>query len=75
MAALKDFHIGERRRWYSTKRFGYTVCDGTQWELESEYNNGHKHVRFDGDNSCPYNFDKFKMLFGIDDTEEEDEDG
>lgn len=51
------------------------MCDGTQWELESEYNNGHKHVRFDGDNSCPYNFDKFKMLFGIDDTEEEDEDG
>jgi hypothetical protein len=33
------------------QRFGYTVCDGTQWELEFEYNNGHKPVRFDGDNS------------------------
>ncbi len=30
--ALKDFHIGEWRRRYSTERFGYVVCDGTQWE-------------------------------------------
>jgi len=74
LAALADLHIGEWRRRYTTQRFGYTVCDGTQWELEFEYNNGHKPVRFDGDNSYPYNFDRFKMLFGIDDTEEEDED-
>lgn len=74
IAALKDLHIGEWRRRYSTKRFGYTVCDGTQWDLEFEYNSGHKPVRFDGDNSYPYNFAKFKMLFGIDDTEQyEDE--
>lgn len=72
--ALKELHIGEWRRRYSTKRFGYMVCDGTQWELEFEYNNGHKPVRFDGDNSYPYNFDKFQMLLGIDDTEEEDDD-
>ncbi len=75
LAALAELHIGEWRRRYTTQRFGYTVCDGTQWELEFEYNNGHKPVRFDGDNSYPYNFDRFKMLFGIDDTEEnEDED-
>ena len=75
LAALADLHIGEWRRRYTTRRFGYTVCDGTQWELEFEYNNGHRPVRFDGDNSYPYNFDRFKMLFGIDDTEEnEDED-
>ncbi|MGI6412566.1 MAG: hypothetical protein ACOXZ5_02710 [Syntrophomonadaceae bacterium] len=74
IAALKHLHIGEWRRRYSTKRFGYTVCDGTQWALGFEYNNGHKPVRFDGDNSYPYNFDKFQMLFGIDETEEEDED-
>ena len=75
LAALADLHIGEWRRRYTTQRFGYTVCDGTQWELEFEYNNGHKPVRFEGDNSYPYNFDRFKMLFGIDDTEEnEDED-
>ena len=68
IAALKDLHIGEWCRRYSTKRFGYMVLDGTQWELEFEYNNGHKPVRFDGDNSYPYNFDKFQMLFGIDVT-------
>ena len=73
IAALKDFHIGEWRRRYSTKRFGYMVLDGTQWELEFEYSNGHKPVRFDGDNSYPYNFDKFQMLFGIVDTEEDED--
>ena len=74
IAALRDLHIGEWLRRYSTKRFGYTVCDGTQWELEFEYSNGHKPVRFDGDNSYPYNFDKLQMLFCIDVTEEDDED-
>ncbi len=74
IAALADLHIGEWRRRYSTLRFGYTVCDGTQWELEFEYSNGHKPVRFDGDNSYPYNFDKLQMLFCIDVTEEDDED-
>ncbi len=73
IAALKELHIGEWRRRYSTKRFGYTVCDGTQWELKFEYNNGHKPVMFDGDNSYPYNFDKFQMLFGIDETEEDED--
>lgn len=74
IAALKDLHIGEWRRRYSTKRFGYMVLDGTQWELEFEYSNGHKSVRFDGDNSYPYNFDKLQMLFGIAVAEEDDED-
>ena len=73
IASIADLHIGEWRRRYSTQRFGYTVCDGTQWELEFEYNNGHKPVRFDGDNSYPYNFDRLKMLFGIDDTEEDND--
>ena len=70
IGALKELHIGEWRRHYTTKRFGYMVLDGTQWELEFEYSNGHKPVRFDGDNSYPYNFDKFQKLFGIDDIEE-----
>ena len=73
IASIAALHIGEWRRRYSTQRFGYTVCDGTQWELEFEYNNGHKPVRFDGDNSYPYNFDRLKMLFGIDDTEEDND--
>lgn len=71
IGALKELHIGEWRRHYTTKRFGYMVLDGTQWELEFEYYNGHKPVRFDGDNSYPYNFDKFQRLFGIDVTEED----
>ena len=73
LAAFADLHIGEWRRRYTTQRFGYTVCDGTQWELEFEYNNGHKPVRFDGDNAYPYNFKKVKMLFGIFDVEEDEE--
>lgn len=73
ISALKNLHIGEWRRRYSTDRFGYMVCDGTQWYLEFEYNNGHKPARVNGDNSYPYNFDKFQMLSGIDNTEEEDE--
>ncbi len=71
IAALKELHIGEWRRRYTTKRHGYIVLDGTQWELEFEYTNGHKPVRFDGDNSYPYNFDKFERLFGIDVIEED----
>ncbi|MGQ7364379.1 hypothetical protein ACTGWM_01810 [Streptococcus suis] len=71
IAALKELHTGEWRRHYTTKRFGYIVLDGTQWELEFEYSNGHKPVRFDGDNSYPYNFGKFQRLFGIDVTEED----
>ena len=73
LAALANLHIGEWRRRYTTQRFGYTVFEGTQWELEFEYNNGHKPVRFDGDNAYPYNFNKFKMLFGIVDTENDEE--
>lgn len=73
MAALLKLHIGEWCRRYSTQRFGYTVCDGTQWNLEFEYGNGHKPLRIDGDNSYPYNFNKFQMLFGIHDTEEDED--
>lgn len=71
IAALKELHISEWRRRYTTKRFGYTIFDGTQWNLVFEYSNGHKPVRFNGDNSYPYNFDKFQSLFGIDVTEED----
>ncbi|UJF16270.1 hypothetical protein LZ578_03840 [Jeotgalibaca sp. MA1X17-3] len=73
IAVLKELHIGEWRRHYTAKRFGYIVLDGTQWELEFEYSNGHKTVRFDGDNSYPYNFNKFQRLFGINYAEEDDE--
>ncbi len=67
-----NINIGEWRRRYTTNRFGYVVCDGTQWELEFEYNNDQRPVRFNGDNSYPYNFNKFQMLFGIDNSCEDE---
>jgi len=71
ISTLADIHIGEWRRSYSTKRFGYMGRDGTQWELEFEFSKCHKPLRFNGDNAYPYNFDKLKLLFGIDDTDDE----
>lgn len=71
--ALKELHIGEWRKRYTIERFGYVVLDGTQWELEFKYSNDHQPVRFDGDNSYPYNFNKFQMLFGINETDEDED--
>lgn len=74
---LEEFsrlHIGEWRKHYNTKRFGYTVCHGTHWSLEINYSNGIKPVKIYGDNSYPYNFDDFKELMGCYNSEEDDED-
>lgn len=72
---LSELHIGEWRKHYSPNRFGYVVLDGTQWELEIQFKNGKKPLKIYGDNSYPYNFDKFKELIGMEDFEdEEDED-
>lgn len=65
LVALKKLHIGEWRRSYSIQRFGYIILDGTQWELEIEYNNNHKTLNYYGNNSYPYNFNDFQRLFGI----------
>lgn len=73
ITALKELHIGEWRKRYTIERFGYVVLDGTQWELEFKYSNDHQPVRFDGDNSYPYNFNKFQMLFGINETDEDED--
>lgn len=72
---LRELHIGEWRSKYDTSRFGYFVLDGTQWELEIFFSNGHKPVKKCGDNAYPYNFDRFKELLGIEpnDTEECDD--
>lgn len=53
--ALEQLHIGEWRSKYDTYRFGYEVLDGTQWSVVIEYDNGHKPVKIEGDNSYPYN--------------------
>ena len=66
---IRELHIGEWRKSYTTRRFGYTVCDGTQWELEIYFSNMHKPVRIYGDNAYPYNFDELQKLFGIDNNE------
>ena len=73
---LEEFsrlHIGEWRKHYNTRRYGYTVCDGTQWSLEINYSNGIKPVKIYGDNAYPYNFDSLKDLMGCEDLEGEDE--
>lgn len=59
---FKRLHIGEWSKNYNTKRFGYTVLDGTQWELEIHYSNDIKPVKIYGDNAYPYNFDRLKDL-------------
>lgn len=74
LLALSELQIGEWRRRYSTERFGYSVLDGTQWSLEFEYNNGHKLISFSGDNSYPYNFEKLKRLFGIEELVDDEGD-
>ena len=74
---LEEFsrlHIGEWRKHYNTKRFGYTVCDGTHWSLEIKYSNGIKPVKIYGDNAYPYNFNSLKDLMGCANSEEDNED-
>lgn len=64
---LRELYIGEWHHSYNTERFGYTVLDGTQWSLDIEYSNGVKSAHYYGSNSYPYNFNKLKELFGIED--------
>ena len=68
---FRNLHIGEWRKYYSTERFGYMVCDGTQWEITVEYNNGRKAFTSGGSNAYPYNFKKLTALFGIEDEPDE----
>ena len=65
LEALKDLHIGEWRRRYNTYRFGYAICDGTQWSLKLYFSNGGRPVKIYGDNAYPYNFDRVLELFEI----------
>jgi len=74
LSAVKKMHMGEWRHSYDTRRFGYVVCDGTQWEVEITYSNGQKPISFSGDNAYPHNFEALKELFGVSDDPVEDED-
>jgi hypothetical protein len=74
LRSLAKLHIGEWRSSYTLKRFGYYVCDGTQWELDIFFSNGHKPVHIYGDNAYPYNFREFQELMGrVPDEEDEAE--
>ena len=64
---LQRLHIGGWRKNYNTHRFGYMVCDGTQWHLGIYFSNNHKPVKIYGDNAYPYNFDRVLELFEIED--------
>lgn len=74
LEGLRGLHIGEWRRNYDPCRFGYEVLDGTQWELEIFFSDGHQPVRKYGNNSYPYNFNKFLELLGIEPDSEANED-
>ena len=74
LSGIRELHIGEWRRHYTLKRFGYMVIDGTQWEFKIEYSNGAKPECYDGDNAHPYNFSKFLELFGLENEIDYDED-
>ena len=65
LSELEDLRIGEWRKNYNTRRFGFVVMDGTQWELNIYFSNGHKPVKISGDNAYPYNFDNVLDLFEI----------
>ena len=64
---LRELYIGEWRHKYYPERFGYMFLDGTQWSLDIEYFNGAKTAHYYGSNSYPYNFNKLKELFWIED--------
>ena len=70
---LRELHIGEWRKNYSPRRFGYIVMDGTQWSLEIHFNNGRRPLKIYGDNAYPYNFNRFREMMGMDPYDMEDE--
>ena len=65
LEGLAALRIGEWRRNYDARRFGFLIMDGTQWKLEIRFNNGKRPVKIYGDNAYPYNFGEFKEFLGI----------
>ena len=62
---IRRLFMGEWRETYDTERFGYGTLDGIRWEVEIEYSNGHRPVRFEGSNAYPYNFGRLMGFFGV----------
>lgn len=65
---LRNLHIGEWRTDYMNPN----ILDGTQWELEIVFSDGHKPFKTGGSNAYPYNFGELQELFGIDPDDESD---
>ncbi len=64
---LDSINIGEWSRNYDSRKFGCFVMDGTKWQLNIYYSNGHRPIKIYGDNAYPYNFAHLLDLFGIED--------
>lgn len=60
---LAQLHIGQWRKHYDLYRFGMAVMDGYSWELTFRFSNGHRTVKYSGDNAYPYNFGDLLELF------------
>ena len=67
ISGLCDIHIGEWNKTYDNP----SVFDGTQWELEIQYEDGRKPVVIYGSNAYPYNFKDMTDLLDVEWEEEE----
>ena len=72
LEGIEELYLGEWLRNYDLSRFDYFILDGTQWELEIYFSNGHRAVKKYGSNSYPYNFREFCDLIGYEFVEELD---
>lgn len=70
LEGLEKLYIGEWLRDYDPSRFDCFVLDGTQWDLEFYFSNGHRAVKKYGSNSYPYNFREFCDLIGYEFVED-----
>ena len=55
---LSMVNMGEWKTYYDDPE----VCDGTQWEIIIEYNNGIRAKRFSGSNKYPFSFERFMHI-------------
>lgn len=69
LQSIKGLYIGEWLPNYNVERFGYIICDGTQWELKIYFSDGHKPFKVYGDNNYPYNFDGLYELLSLDNSD------
>jgi hypothetical protein len=72
---LRKLHLGEWRKNYVPERFGYSVLDGTQWQLTINFSNGHKPLKVYGSNAYPYNYHELLELLDVDQLGDQGEDG